>query len=433
MIADAGLSREAMPFYQLAVGTAHQQGDPALHSMLNWAAALCINDPRAPDAFNLNSATLKIAPTYSPAYFLQLVITRFNGDQDAYKKTLSEAGNAMGNRVVEIMNKMAPKDAIKATTRPINDPDPLSLPDLGPTAAELKANGTVEQKQEFIEAVADLVWLEGYFAQQPDAASKQVEALAGILPDDSPQLVRLRGWNDLMAGKVDDAKAKFLTVSAKDPLAELGLVKAMLQNPADKPAAESLGRRLLQDHPSGLLGALLFEQLHSDHVKQFPGSTSQAVALRALVAGFPNALLTAAEEPRNLYDLRITPYTVGSYTGDPLLANVEIRNVSEYDLTVGADGFIKPELMFKMSPDLDKRPTFDAFDYVAGPVVLPSHRRITQVVRVDQTPLLVFLNTQYEKVYNISGTLTTNRTAHGVGGFTAMFDKQFFRKPLGRE
>jgi tetratricopeptide (TPR) repeat protein len=424
MIADSGLVSESLPWYQLAVASAHLQGDPATHSMLNWAAELYISDEKI-DALKLNTALLQVDPTYTPAYFLQLVITRSTGDKDAFTKALHEATSALSNRVTNACNDLLPPGATKATTRPISDPSPLKLPDLDTAVAQINKGAKPQLKEQFTEAVADLALLEGYFAEQSDLATPLVDALAKVVPANSPELARLRGWNDLLAKKPDDARAKFLSVAARDPLAELGLVKIMLDTPADHIAAESTGRRLLQDHPSGLLGALLWEQLHGSRVKMI--STTQGDALREALQQFPASILNLAEQPQNFYAIHVEPDPLGSAVGEPLLAKVSIRNISEYDLTIGPDGVLKPEMLFTMTPKVGTSPHFSAFDTIAGPTVLPSHRQSEQIVRVDQTQLLAFLNTQSNLQFEISGTLTTNETAHRLGGYPVQFFKSFYR------
>jgi tetratricopeptide (TPR) repeat protein len=427
-IADAGLVQECLPWYQLAVSTLHLQGDPGQHSMLNWAAELYIGEETA-DAIKLNSALLQIDPTYTSAYFLQLVMVRSTDDKDALTKTLQEATNALSNRVIDAVNAAAPTDASRATTRPISDESPLQLPDLGPTVDRITKGVSPLVKQQFVEAVADMALLEGYFAEDEVTASKLIDALAGVLPADAPELARLRGWNDLLAKKTDDAKAKFTTVATQDPLAELGLVKAMLDSPTDHTVAESMGRRLLQDHPSGLIGAMLYEQLHGDRVKLI--TTTQADALREAVIQFPTALLELVQKPQNFYAIRVDPHPVGSYLGEPLLADVSVRNISDYDLTIGPDGVLKPDLLFRLEPKLDKSPSFSAYDTIAGPTVLASHETTNQTVRLDQTQLLAYLSNQDLQQFEISGTLGANEMVHGLGGYRVQFVKGFFRLPSG--
>ncbi len=425
LVAKSGLVQESLPWYQLAVATAHQQGDPAKSAMLNWAVELYIGDEKL-DALRLNAALMQIDPTYAAAHFLQLVLTRSTGDKDAFTKALGEATNALSNRVVDACNAAAPAGADKATTRPLTDDSPLKLPDLDAAITQIKASGSPQLKQQFVEAVSDLALLEGYFAEQPDTAAQLTDALAKVLPEDAPELSRLRGWNDLLAKKTDDAKAKFTAVVTKDPLAELGLIKIMLDSPNDRPTAESMGRRLLQEHPSGLIGALLWEQLYSEHIRLI--TTTQADALRDALAQFPTALQSAVEQPQNLYAVHVTPHNVGSYCGDPVLADVSIQNLSDSDLTIGSDGVVKRELLFSLTPKLgDKPTTFAAFDNIAGPTVLASHTQMTQTVRVDQTQLLAFLEGQPGQQFEISGTLTTNESARRLGGYVVQFVKTFYR------
>jgi tetratricopeptide (TPR) repeat protein len=425
LVAQSGLVQESLPWYQLAVATAHHQGDRAESAMLDWAVELYIGDEKL-DSLRLTAVLLQIDPTFTPAYFLQLILTRSTGDKETFAKSLQQATNALSNRVVEACNAAAPAGAYKATTRPIDEQAPLTLPDLSTTLDQIKKGVSPQVKQQFVEAVADLALLEGYFAEQPDTATQLVDALSKVVPDDAPELARLRGWNDLLARKTDDAKAKFTAVATKDPLAELGLIKIMLDNPADRPTAESMGRRLLQEHPSGLIGALLWEQLNSEHVRLI--TTTQADALRDALAQFPAALQTAVDNPKNLYAIHVTPHDVGSHCGDPVLADVSVQNLSDYDLTIGSDGLLKRELLFSITPKLgDKPSTFSAFDNIAGPTVLASHTQLTQTVRVDQTQLLAFLDTQSGQQFAISGSLSTNQAVGSLGGYVVQFVKDFFR------
>jgi hypothetical protein len=429
LLADNGLARESVSFYELCIATARQLGQAAPHQRLNLAASLFLSDPKGQDAYDINTALLKIDPTFTPAYFLELIITKHNNDKDAYTKTLTEAGNALGNHVIDAMNSIAPTDANKATTRPINDPDPLSIPDLSATVAQLKLNGTPEQKARFCEAVADMALLEGYFAHQPDAAAKLIDALGGVLPENDPELVRLRGWNDFLSGKMDDARARFLSVSAQDPLAQLGLVCVMRGNPQEKQSAEQIARKLLHEHRAGLLGALLMEELRADAVKMVPAS--QEAAMQQMAIDFPDALVAAPLNTAGLYTVHVTPELVGTRVGEPLLARVTIDNVSDSDLTIGPDGLLKPELLFKLTPQVGQnaadRPSFDAFDFISGPTVLPSHHQMHQLVRMDQTQLLSFLNSHTQEMMVISGNAQTNHVTGGVAGVEVPFTKTYYR------
>jgi hypothetical protein len=427
LAADSGLVQESLPWFSLAVVSLHLQGDPAAHSMLQWAAEEFIAGEKS-TAASLNKLLLKQDPSNTQAHFLDVVIARSLKDSDASTAAIQQAGNALGNRVIEAVAAAAPGHQPQPTTRAITDPDPLTLPDLGPTVAQLNQTGTPAQKQQFAEAVSDMALLEGYFAQQPDIAGKLVDALAGVVPADSPVLARLRGWNLLLANKPDDAKALFAGAAEQDPLAELGLVKIMLTHPEQREEAEKIGRQLIQKHPSGLLGAILWEQLNSERVKLIP--PVQADGLQKSLQAFPTELLSLADKPQTIYRLHVEPQTLqlGSYVGEPLLAQVTISNLTGDDLTIGPDGVIKPELIFKVVPQVGKDQSFEAFDTIAGPTVLPPQSQFQQIVRLDQTQLLLFLDQASGHAFGITGTLTSNQVVNRLGGYEVGFYKDFARQ-----
>ncbi len=303
------------------------------------------------------------------------------------------------------------------------------LPDLGLTVAQLNQTGTPAAKAQFAQALSDLALLEGYFAMQPDAASKLVDSLKGVVADNAPEVARLQGWDDLIANRPDDAKAKFALAAAQDPLAELGMVKVLLSSsvPGDHDMGQKLGEQLIVDHPSGLIGAMIWEQLHQERVKLIP--SVQAVSLQAPLAAYPQELLGAIDRPTTVYSLHVEPLMVGSFVGEPVLATISIANFTSEDLTIGPDGLLKPELLFKVLPQIGPKPVaFDAFDTIAGPSVLPSHGGFTQVVRLDQTQILSYLNTQPGIAFEINGSLSSNQVARGIGGYGVNFVKTFYRQ-----
>jgi tetratricopeptide (TPR) repeat protein len=429
LVADAGLVNESLPWFNLAIVTLHQQGDTAAHSMLRLAVALFMSD-QVPDALRVNTALLKVDPTNASANFLQVILTRNLHDQNANTKAIIQAANVLNNSIVDVMNAVAPANTPKATTRPVDDTDPLVLPDLQAAVGQLNLSGTPEQKGQFAEAVADLAMLRGYFATHTDDADHLVDILKQVVPANSPELDRLYGWNSFSAGKMDDAKAKFSNVAAQDPLAELGLIEVLRQDGvnADREKAESMARRLIADHPSGLLGAMLWDRLHNDRIKLIPND--QAVAMQTPLAAFPRDLFQLVDQPQSLYGIHVqpAPMRVGSYFGDPLLAEVRIDNIGSVDLTVGPEGVIKPELLFKVLPQTgDKPPSFDAFDSISGPSVLSHATRITQTVRLDQTQMLGFLNSRPGVAFSVNGMLATNEVANRIGGYQVAFAKPFYR------
>ena len=118
----AGLVQESLPWYSTGgsnLGICSSDLARPFHAR-TWAAELYIGDESF-DALRMNGALLKQDPTYTPAYFLQLVMARSSGDKDSYTTSLQEgSGNAFVNRVVEACNAVAPEGTPqRATTRPI--------------------------------------------------------------------------------------------------------------------------------------------------------------------------------------------------------------------------------------------------------------------------------------------------------------------------
>ena len=83
-------------------------------------------------------------------------------------------------------------------------------------------------------------------------------------------------------------------------------------------------------------------------------TTTQADALREALAEFPISLQKLVEKPQNFYAVHVEAHPVGSTIGEPLLAQVSVQNISDYDLTIGPDGVLKTELLFSLSPKLEK-------------------------------------------------------------------------------
>jgi hypothetical protein len=56
--------------------------------------------------------------------------------------------------------------------------------------------------------------------------------------------------------------------------------------------------------------------------------------------------IVTPEGAPKFYKLTAEPLTVSHAFGQPVLATVTIQNVSDYDITLGDDGTIKPDLWF---------------------------------------------------------------------------------------
>ena len=475
--AGAGLVQDSLPWYELTVDLTNAVRRPDPHYIGNWCAELYLADQRD-DAARQASQLVQLSPGDSTGWYMQLLLARTAGDQAQYDKVLQQARNAMANRVADAVNRVADAAAAaaagstaaggggstggggggaapggnRATTRPLDSAGPAPLPDLGVTVAQLAqakppttmpsgmpttmpagpgpADAMAAAKSEFVEATGDLAWLEIYFAKDVNAAAPLVAAVRGVLPEGDPFLVQLQGWSDLVAGRSDAARDQLEKVAAKNPLALLGTVRLMFDaGPGEKAMAQAKAQKLVQDNPSGLIGAMLFEALRGNRVKVSQGS--QATALQQMLQTFPRQLLRDAARPAAMYNLDVLPFDQNRAVGDPLTASVRLTNLSGTDLTLGGDGVVRRDLRFEihtstLAPDAEP---FVAYDKIAGPVVLRPGASTSQTVRLDQSDLLTHLLNHPVPSISVSASGYVNwRSA--LGQSRAPMGRSFVRQPL---
>jgi hypothetical protein len=101
--------------------------------------------------------------------------------------------------------------------------------------------------------------------------------------------------------------------------------------------------------------------------------------------------------------------------GEPILLRVTVQNISEFDLTVGADGIIRDDLWFDAQQRGISSQPFPgiAFDRLAGPVVLPARKSMTQIVRASQGALAEFLAQNPTMSLQLAFTAVTNPVTQG--------------------
>ena len=134
--------------------------------------------------------------------------------------------------------------------------------------------------------------------------------------------------------------------------------------------------------------------------------------------------------------MQIEPNDVARTYGQPLLATLTIQNISEFDLTIGPDGVLQRGIVFgaDIHGITDKHFSSVAYDELAGPLVIPAHQSMSQVIRLDQGELEQYLDDDPSVALQVYGTATSNPTQGGVGalrpgsgGYTASFGKVFSR------
>jgi tetratricopeptide (TPR) repeat protein len=434
-LANSALVKESIPWYSATLSLTIAYGRPSPSVAVKFASESFI-DGDAQTANSLVDNVLNADPSYPGAWFLKLAIIHSVAPPDQYTKVLQQARNALGNEVVDQVNKISPDNTsgaagAKPTTRPLTSDGPYPLPDLRLVIANLNQTSASQQdKDALVEAISRLAMLEVYFAQDPDAGGKLVDVLKQMRPEDDPAIARLEGWLFLVQGKNDEAKQRFSGIAAQDPMATLGMVKLE----PDKQAAASIGRKLIADYPSGLIGAILWDGLKPWNVKIVTGRQSDA--LRQVAEQFPMQWLHVIDQPQNFYAVHVDPLAVARDYGEPLLARLSIVNMTNADLTIGPDGVLKQDLWFnaQIKGIVEQNFVGTAFDRVAGPTVLRGRQMVTQVIRLDQGPLREFLEKDPSVAFEVYGSVVTNPTQGpkggvGVGpaGYAVQFSKVFNR------
>lgn len=336
-------------------------------------------------------------------------------DKVALEKIQQQLLNASLNRVLILRQQLG---VASATTRPVQSPDAVTAPDLSDDLNKLKDPKFEQSRLPYAQAVCDLAWYMVYVANQPAEAAKLLPTLKAILSDKDPLVVRIEGWIFMAQGQLDQAGVKLKAVADQDVMAQAATYLLWAKNPAEKDAAMSSARKLLMEHPSGLLAVLLMDSMKDLNVKLVP--RDDAAAIQARIADFPKAWLRIIDAPQNFYDIKAD--MVGGKIrfdfGEPIMARVQVRNKSPYDITIGAEGVIRNDLWF----DAQLRGLFNqvitgaAYERLSHALVLKSGQTITQTVRLDQGQLGQILAGNPGPAITFIGQVRTNPRGDGNSG-----------------
>jgi hypothetical protein len=208
-------------------------------------------------------------------------------------------------------------------------------------------------------------------------------------------MARLEGWTFLLQGRDEEARVKLSAVAERDPLAQLGMIRLMEKEGANADRVTQEARKLMTDAPSGVVGAIVHDALRDKKPRLAPGElaplTPEAEAVKAELDSFPREWLDVLDKDKTsrYYVLRIEPLKVTHEYGDPILARVTVQNISSYDITVGPEGTIRPDVWFQVQVRGLIQGGFDgiAFDRLGGKVLLKPQEKIVQNVRIDQAGL----------------------------------------------
>ncbi len=429
-LADVGLTEPAVRWYGAAINAANRLGMALPPGALaGYSAALFISDhPQV--AANVVQQVLNQNPEDPDAWFVMLAITQNNNDVEGAKKIRQSAAAVLHNRLARARQAIGDR---AATTRPLSDPAPEELPDLAGDAQRLQKLDDPQRRDEltgqYISALADLAWFETYFNNKSAPALQAAKVIRAIQGDASVTAARLEGWGYLRGTKPDEARHKLSAISDRDALAELGIIQLdRAAKDADPRRIASTARKLVSEHPSGALGAILWAALRDQAQRITP---TMGDHIQAQLDEFPKNWLDIIELPQQFYGLRIRPLRVSHGFGEPMLCRVTLQNLGEQDLTIGPDGVIQRDLWFdaQLKGVADQLLPGVAYDRLSQAMVLAPRQRLSQVVRIDQGSLDELMRKNPGPSLTFQGLATTNPRPAGQGvapgpaGYRIPFDR----------
>jgi tetratricopeptide (TPR) repeat protein len=435
-VADAGLVEESLRFYTLTINVASGLGQSMGPDFaIAYASELYLMDqPQMRTvARTIADTMLKQNPGDVESLLLRWMIERSNGEKEAAAKTQRQLVIAALNRVLGLRQQLGVTGP-GATTRPVESPDAPAVPDLSEDLAKLKDPKFAELVEPYTQAVTDLAWYLVAVGNQPADTTKLMPVVKGLLSENDPVAVRIEGWTYLVQEQYDQAGVKLRAVAEQDPIAQAGTIVLMAKNPAEKERAAAAATKLLQQRPSGLLAAVLADNLRDLKVKVTPRDGAEDV--RKAIAEFPKEWLGIVEAPQSFYQLKaemlggrvLFPF------GEPMMAVVTIRNVSQFDITIGPEGVIKNDLWFdaQLRGLVQQVVTGAAYERIGQVLVLKPGQTISQTVRVDQGQLSQVLAGYPNPTLSFFASVRTNPRENGSGpcgyavGFSSITERSGF-------
>ena len=451
VMAAAGLGKESLEWYSIALRQYPRSGQTYPPGFLADAGTQLLTSGQSQPLDALLAAYLQARPGDADAWFLRLVKEKAAA-QKVDRKVIDEAWNALSGNLAEVCSATSgvpktepPRNAAPppagaaapgtpATPGAPGAPAPTTRPtataaDAMAAAKRVKAGESSELQPALVAALSDLAWLELFFAEDADAAANWVGPLRELLPPENVTLARLDGWLDLVAGRTQQARTKLGSVSETDPLAAIGMVRLSSKDAGGEAEAAELAKRLLSNHRTGLAGAMVWSALRDRGIK--PPEHPGADELRAELDKFPRDWMQILEKPDAYYDVTADVVKVAHRFHEPMLGRITIHNKTDYDLTIGTDGVIRPDLWLdaKITGLVNKSFPGVAYDRIARQVVLKARDYAVQYVRVDQGALADALeqNPSASAQVNASVLLNPSPTASGVGPGPAGQRKTFSR------
>ena len=456
-LAQVGLVKESLAWYGHLFTASARQGIPVPPEVATGAAAQLFLSARPNEARGILDRLDANGHGGYPTAVLRVLLDRHEGNKEAAEKSLGASRNTLIN---QLQTARAALGVQGATTQPIQGPR-QAIPELGGDVALLKDSTKPEVKGAYLQAVGDLAWFEVFFSADAPGASKLIAILsAGQDPNDKDStafLTRLQGWIALrqseagIAERAQEATTKLTAVAERDPLAELGLIKLLATT--DREQARTRSHQLLSKHPHGIVGALLVSSLRDAGLitpaegSLLPAAVAHpdAKALGDELAKFPADFMRILDAPQTFYTLRIEPVKVIVGFGEPLMVRVTLQNNSQYDLTIGEDGVIRPELwldaMVSIGAAEPRALPNVGVDRITDHIVLRPRQSISRLIRVDRSDLsgMLFLNPTPPILFRVTVKTNPIPTPSGAipsaGGYASVMTRPMERSgtPLNEQ
>ena len=409
-LAQLGLVEPAVAWYALAdelYSATNIRADPAFVLGAGSELFIAKHTDEAKALVNMYNGSL---PDDADGWFISLSALKyqlavFPNDQQMqadYATLIRKASIAISNRLQSIRKLSGD---LTATTRPVDSPDETVLPDLSDDPLRLNSPQARQLLDPYQGTLTSLAWLDLYYRQAADLARPLIKALARLAPEDDVALKRLRAWAQYVDGDAKGALVK-LRAMGDDPLSQLGVILIELDDPRTKGRAILQAQRLINDHPSGVIGAVLWGELSRLHVKIDPSPASGAVA--TLVSAVPQSFLALLREPKTFYDVQVTPLKPTFEFGEPVLVRVTLLNAGGV-LAIGDDCAIHPELWFdaRLMGIANQGFYGAAIGRLDQRLVLGPGESVSTVVRIDQDALhpLFSSKPQYDLLISVSVVL----------------------------
>jgi hypothetical protein len=412
----------------LRVGVPKSADDVARH-----ASALFLAD-QLNNADGIIEQLLQADSVNADAAFLKMLLARRSADRVRIEAAKKQAGEILRSRLNYLSQMLSTPQAKNPTELLTIVPTP-ELPDL---AADLKKlpDAADEVREAYTLTLIDLAWYEIYFNEQPQEAGRYMELLRVLVADDAPSLVRLEGWSLLVAGKKDEARVKLSAVADRDPLSQMGMLSLAGEDEASQASANAQAKELMLNSGAGLIGAMLMDQLRARVGSSI--TSPDTGAIRELVATIPSDWLMILTKPNLFYELRADTRKIEFEFGEPMVATVTIRNLSKYDIAMGADGTIRPDIWIDAQLRVLQQQNLAgvAFDRMEQGTVLKAERgfQLTQELRVDLGSLGQTLSSNPLLSVPIYLSVVTNPVSiqDGIIPGPAGFREQF-RRPVERK